>query len=147
MQVKSMGFISFEEDEEEAEKAIEERKRQREIYVKERVNKLMVMWNKTKVTDEFEKETDPFVILEVQKKLHSELNDDFKTNIENMQRYLTKKDANLYKKQDTAALTSHLTKMQTQMMACAQKDNIFSLNIPMNDDEQKETLEAIQSCL
>jgi len=93
--VNLMGYINFdgEDDMEEAE-AIEEKKRQREIYVKERVQKLILMWNKTKSTDEFEKETDPFVILEVQKTLHRELNDDFKTNIENMQRYLSKKDAN-----------------------------------------------------
>jgi hypothetical protein len=100
--MRAMGFIDFEDPEERA-KEQEEKAREREIYVKERVNKLLFIWNRKESTEEFEKEKDPMVILELQKKLHNELNEDFKINIDNMTRYLSKKDNLLYKKQDPTA--------------------------------------------
>ncbi len=100
--MRAMGFIDFEDPEERA-KEQEEKAREREIYIKERVNKLLFIWNRKESTEEFEKEKDPMVILELQKKLHNEMNEDFKVNIDNMTRYLSKKDNVLFKKQDPTA--------------------------------------------
>lgn len=68
----------------------EERMQERMIHVNRRVDELIRVWNKTKNVEEFQKETDPFVILALQKRLHSELSDDMTLNIESIQRYLTK---------------------------------------------------------
>lgn len=135
------------EDDESAQKSMAEKMKEREEQVQERVKKLINMWNKTKVTDEFEKETDPMVILAIQKRLHSELNEDFKTNLEGMSRYLTKKDVAMYKKQDYGALTAHLTKMQSVMQNAANKDTVFGLSNKWDDEANKETLNEIQNCL
>ena len=100
--MRAMGIIDFEEPEEQK-KEQEERARERDIYIKERVNKLLFIWNRNESTEEFQKEKDPMVILELQKKLHNEMNEDFKVNIDNMTRYLSKKDNSMHKKQDTTA--------------------------------------------
>lgn len=133
--------------EEKTQAQIAEKMRQREIYVEDRVKKLLMMWNKTKATDEFEKEQDPMVILGIQKHLHAELSEDFKTNLEGMSRYLTKKEANFHKKTDYGALTTHLTKMQTIMVQVANRDTVFGLSGLIDEDSNRETLIEIQSCL
>jgi FtsZ-binding cell division protein ZapB len=142
--MRAMGFIDFEDPEERA-KEQEEKAREREIYVKERVNKLLFIWNRKESTEEFEKEKDPMVILELQKKLHNEMNEDFKVNIDNMTRYLSKKDSLLYKKQDPTALTTHLTRMQHTMESVALKDSIFSLNNFIDEGKNREILEKVES--
>lgn len=103
----SGGFINFDDDEGNLAEA--EKIKEREAHINERVNKLIFMWNNTQQVEEFEQETDPFVILGVQKRLHNEMNNDFAKNIDDMTRYLSKKDSAMMKKQDGNQLTTCLT--------------------------------------
>lgn len=86
------GFMDFGAGMTEQDQADKEsRKKEREKQIKERVNKLIQIWDKNKASEEFQNEQDPMVILELQKTLHGEMTSDFKKNIEDMNRYLAKR--------------------------------------------------------
>lgn len=89
--------------------------RVREIEVKDRVNKLIYMWDKTKNAEEFQKEQDPLVIMEIQKRLHNELSTDFASNLQQLEAFLSKKDGNMMQKASKKLVLSELQKIEKSL--------------------------------
>jgi hypothetical protein len=89
--------------------------RVREIEVKDRVNKLIFMWDKTKNAEEFQKEQDPLVIMEIQKRLHNELSTDFASNLQHLEAFLSKKDSNMMQKASKNLVLSELQKIEKSL--------------------------------
>jgi hypothetical protein len=89
--------------------------RVREIEVKDRVNKLIFIWDKTKNAEEFQKEQDPLVIMEIQKRLHNELRTDFASNLQHLEAFLSKKDGNMMHKASKSLVLSELQKIEKSL--------------------------------
>jgi hypothetical protein len=111
--------------------------RAREIEVKDRVNKLIYIWDKTKNAEEFQKEQDPLVIMEIQKRLHNELRTDFASNLQNLEAFLSKKDGNMMQKASKSLVLSELKKIEKSL------GNTLSKNTTTVANATRKTVEYV----
>lgn len=101
------------------------------------MNKLIYMWDKTKNAEEFQKEQDPLVIMEIQKRLHNELSSDFASNLQNLEAFLSKKNGIMMQKASKSLVLSELQKIEKSL------GNTLSKNTTTVANAARQTIEFV----
>ena len=104
--------------------------------VNDKVDQLLHIWNRTHCVNMFKKETDPLVILEIQKRLHSELESDFKVNIDQMESFLERKQHTQDNVSNTQELTQQLTVLDSRLRNSFQEVHWSNIDTPILHNEK-----------